>query len=432
MGIVTKKRRSDAIWLFNFPSLEALSGDQDQVLFVSERDINIIYQGLKDIDRFITRVFVSAEGDLYTSVDNEQFETFKQWQSDLFNHIGDWRVTNEILIEIRDAILALEGTGCGCGGIEGSDGGSGGAGTAPAPPSGTVTDDEAREGPAPPGFATWPERDQYACDMANYIFDQLLIDVATASSITIGLTAVTELATLLAGLLLTPVGWVALLGIATIMISAAILTGFYSAIITHLEANRDEYVCAILAGTDVGSSISSFSDKVDEILPGDTGFEDPVTGYIATNFVKSFASIDSFNRLYAKIVVDMPSATCDCLPDLASLPFIQDCASELVAGDLSGTFTFESCVGSVFGGTRSIATVVSTGIGVARSFTSFSSVTGPTTLNFGYVDDEGTQVELGNIGFGSIPSPLIAQAFQFRHTAVSTEVFQIQCTVAEV
>jgi hypothetical protein len=355
MGITVKRTKTDNIWLFDYTSLLGLSAEQDKLLFLSERDLNLIYQGLKDIDRFITRVFVSVTGNMYTSVDNDQFEIFKQWQSDLFNHMGDWRMTNEILVRIAEAVEALEGAGCGCASIEGSDSGSGGAGTAPADPSGIVTDDEARQGPPPPGFSTWEERDQYACDMANYIFDQLLIDVATASTIAIGGFGAIELAGLLVSLLITPIGWVALLGVAAIMIQATILTISYSLIISHLEDNRDDYICSILAGTDVASSISEFSSKVDELLPADTGFTDPVSSYVASNFVKSFASIDSFNRLYAKIVVDMPAGDCSaCAEELIWSINTLICTPTQISGIFTSGSSVElgSCEGNYFGTTR--------------------------------------------------------------------------------
>jgi hypothetical protein len=298
MGITVKRTKTDNIWLFDYTSLLGLSAEQDKVLFVSERDLNLIYQGLKDIDRFITRVFVSVTGNMYTSVDNDQFEIFKQWQADLFNHMGDWRMTNELLERIAIAVEGIEASDCGCPGIPGSGSGSAGASTPTAPPSPIVSTPEARLGDPPSGHASWEAYDTRKCDAANAIFDNLITDIGTVGTLDILLLSAAEVAGIMVPLLLTPIAWVDLLLLGALAIEVTVLSIALANILTHLEAHRDDYICAMLDGDTVGDSVNSFTSKVDELLPLDAAFGDPITAYTSTNFVNSFATIDNFNRLY--------------------------------------------------------------------------------------------------------------------------------------
>lgn len=363
MGITVKRTKTDNIWLFDYTSLSGLSEDQDKVIFLSERDLNIIYQGLKDIDRFITRIFVSVTGNMYTSVDNEQFEIFKQWQADLFNHLGDWRVTNEILTRIAEAIEEIDTmSGC-CGGVEGADGGSSGAGMEPAAPSGVEDTEESHGGPPPPGFSDWDEFDQDKCNWASYALDQMMVDVLTMSSINVAGQSSAALAAILVTLLVTPVGWIILLEIALIMISATLTVGFYSWIHTHLEENKEEYVCALLNGTDVSSSIANFSSAVDTLVAADDNFN-ALTGYWASTIIRNLATIDSINRLYDKQPFTPPMADCSaCAGDILAYADSVPCPPE--ASNETGHFfdgievTLEACEGNFFGTTRTGFTVIS-------------------------------------------------------------------------
>lgn len=214
------------------------------------------------------------------------------------------------LLEIANALREQSTNSC-CGGIGGTNGGSGGAGMEPTTPSETVDDEDSHEGPPPDGYDSWEEFDELKCNWATYVVNQMIVDVATMSVVTIGTSSATGLATILVTLLVTPVGWVILLEIAVIMIAATLEAGFYSWITSNLEDNFNDYVCALVEGTTVDGSISSFVDTANTLIDDDTNFNS-LTGYWAKQILKGLASIDSINRLYERQPFEPPSAECDC------------------------------------------------------------------------------------------------------------------------
>jgi hypothetical protein len=305
-----RHRKSDLIWLFDFLSLESLSGEQDYVIFLSERDVNIIYQGLKDVDRFQTRVFVDNEGEQYLTVDDTQFTTWQNWVSDLFNHIGEWRMTNEILERIAIAVELLEEQGC-C--PEAPGGGTMGAGIFPADPSPQGSSSEDRAGDPPPGFADWSEYDTYKCDIAHRILSDMISDIATTFTLGAGATTAITLATLLVTALLTPIGWAALITLAGLALSLFATGVTIATLTTMMEDNREVLVCGMLSGDDVASSIDLFGDVVDLVVNGELGITalGDVAVFLAFNTIMSYASIDSFNRLYVKVPYEIETGQ-DC------------------------------------------------------------------------------------------------------------------------
>lgn len=320
---MTERKRHvnpDAIWLYNYPSLAAQDDCAELMVWLSERDINIIWNAILNVDRFRSRVFNANNGDYYDIVTQDEFSQFQEWVSDCKINLGGYLMCNDLLSDISGNLAALvdaigglsmgNNSGC-CGGIPGASGGTAGGGMSPADPSGQVTDDTAREGDPPPGFESWSAYDAYACDWATYILNQIKTDVATMELIDIGGRSGEALVAVLVPLLINPVGWTVLLSIAVIMIAATVEALLYSYIITNIEGNFDDYVCAMLAGDDVSSSISSFGTKVDELISADSNFN-TLTGYWASSILKGLASIDSFNRLYTKQALTVPEAECDC------------------------------------------------------------------------------------------------------------------------
>src|SRR4029450_11981581 len=234
----------------------------------------------------------------------------------------NYNFRNEVVLmtcsdEIANALLQIAAnmsTNTGCGGcIPGLNGGTGGSGTTPQPPSTTTTDETAREGPPPPGFETWEEYDEFACNAAKYIIDQIIADLARLTLVTVATEIAWELAPILATVLLTPAPEVDLLIIAGIMIEAFLTALELSLVISHVEEFEDDYICSLLSGTDVDSSISAFDDKVDELVDDDTGrFPDPISAYTAKRLIQSFATIDSINRLYTASDISYPDYDCNC------------------------------------------------------------------------------------------------------------------------
>lgn len=235
----------------------------------------------------------------------------------------EYNFRNEVVImacnsDIAEALLAIAqslangatgNNGCGC--VPGVSGGSSGTGMIDNPPSGTEDTPESHEGPPPTGYDSWEQFDQLKCDWANFIYDQIITDVATMSLVAIGTAGVTGLASILVPLLTTPVGWTILATLATVMIAAAATSGFYGFISTHLGSYRNDYICAMVQGDDVSGSISGFGAAVDENIEADSNFN-ILTGYWANSILKGLATIASFNRMYEKQSLTVPEGECDC------------------------------------------------------------------------------------------------------------------------
>lgn len=270
---------------------------------------------------------------------------------------------NAILERIAAALESgVNMSGC-CGGIEGVNGGSSGSGMEPAIPSDVEDSEESHEGPPPTGYDSWEEFDSLKCDWANYILDQMVVDVATMGAVQVLTQSGAGLAAILIPLFVTPVGWVILLQIAIIMIAAAATSGFYGFISTHLETYRNDYLCALISGDSVANSISNFGAMVDEKIAIDGNFN-ALTGYWASDILRSLASVDSVNRLYQKQSFTPPSGDCSsCEPeDLFFIDLVGGlpCGS-VIAGNLLTSGTLESSTIDVFGAIRQIIILTSTG-----------------------------------------------------------------------
>lgn len=232
----------------------------------------------------------------------------------------DWDTLFAMLIQtIGDAMPIInnyvECGGCGgCGPICGGGGGTGGAGSTPADPSDTQTDPGSQTGPPPEGFPTWEEYNNYKCRAATFIMQQIINDIAALGLIGIaGLTFV-ELAPLIVITILTPVPFDFVVTIAFLMIQIAFLALSLGTILTFLQDNFNEFVCAMLSGSNVQSSIVEFGQSVDSLMAEDPTINQygPVAVSYAANFVKAFATIDSFNRMYEEQQVTYPEAECLC------------------------------------------------------------------------------------------------------------------------
>jgi hypothetical protein len=215
----------------------------------------------------------------------------------------------EALLAIAQSLASGSSGSSGCGCVPGATGGSAGTGMIDNPPSETVDTPEAHAGDPPSGYSDWEQFDSLKCDWANYIYNQIITDVATMALV--GATGVTGLVAILVPLLTNPVGWSILLTLATTMIAAAAESAFYGWISTHLDTYKDDYICAMIGGTNVESSISGFNSRVDANISDDDNFN-TLTGYWASSILKGLATVASFNRMYEKQSLTVPEAECDC------------------------------------------------------------------------------------------------------------------------
>lgn len=220
----------------------------------------------------------------------------------------------EALEGIGNAIAQQQGSssGCGCPGIPGSDRGTAGANTSTATPSGNESQYGNPGSPPLPGFETKEESDSYQCSMAHRIFNDLLHDISVLTTLSVVGVLATELAAIMIPLLFTPIAWVDLFLLAAVVIQAFAVGLAYTSVIDHLETNENEYICAILSGTDVNTSIDNFKAKVQELVDEDITIPGDLLKYTATSLINAYATIDSFNRLYERVAYSLPEEVCDC------------------------------------------------------------------------------------------------------------------------
>lgn len=191
--------------------------------------------------------------------------------------------------------------------------GSGGAGTYPADPSDQTTTPEDEAGDPPPGFPSWAAFRQYQCDTAYLIINQMITDIAAGGLLAAGAASVAALAPIMVAVLLTPIGWLEIIVIAGLFITLFVAGVSIASLSTLLEVNKDEFVCALLSGTDVNSSISEFASLCDSKVQADEtlGALPAFLQSQVAQAIKSFATIDSINRLYEKTPLPPPGGN-DC------------------------------------------------------------------------------------------------------------------------
>lgn len=343
-----RHQKSDAIWLFHYPTFEAMDDCPELQVWLSQRDIQIILQATKDISRFQARVYNEVEGDVYYTVDDLEFEEFQGWVSDMFNNIGGYQMCNETMQGILAALQALvEKECCQSGGV---GGGSAGAGTTAPNPSSQQTGEEEREGDPPAGFASWEDYDNYACKMAAKIIDDIIVDLAQGGLLAAGIVSVQTLAPILVGAFFTPVPFDEILVVAFLMIQILTIAISISELTSLLEDNKDDLVCEILSGVDVESSIAAFTAKVVELCEEDG----EISGFgtlgikAASDLINSFATVGSFNRIYEKVAYELPEYECDCGGPVLAFVTSAFCEATVISGEfVSGEeVTIESCVSS--------------------------------------------------------------------------------------
>lgn len=101
-------RNADAKTLHNFPLLSAAGGDNNRVVFLSERDFAILLNCLELTERLKNRVFYSAVGDMYEIVSEEDFVIFQGWVQELYFNLGEWQLSNQYLERIAIALENME------------------------------------------------------------------------------------------------------------------------------------------------------------------------------------------------------------------------------------------------------------------------------------------------------------------------------------
>lgn len=263
--------------------------DEYAVVCVSRGALNIVRKLLLPRGHWLTSYAKSYEMDGYEPATE-----------------ADMNVVEEILAEF------MEGTAVNCselldelaaiGAAITAGGASGGCGCGT---TGTPTDEvESTEDtgdilndsePTPPGFANRPEYRVYKCDVADWIVDNHLTDLAWLQGQNLlALTAVVMIAAFI-----TPIpgdGFIALLAflVALSGIGAGLVAIAYDAI----NNNYDDLVCALFTGTYNGNSTAQWTAEISDAVDGETA-NTIYRAYIKT-MLGFFLTNGQANKLYVK------------------------------------------------------------------------------------------------------------------------------------
>lgn len=297
-------RNTQTVWLFDYLSFATLSSDANRLIFLSERDWNMIWQATKDIDLWQSRVWVEANGENYLTVDDTQFETFQNWVSDMRIHLGDFEMIEEVLEEIRDALLALvDKPCCPSAGTGAGSRGTGGSQVAPNPYDQGVTPDE-----PPPGFASMETFEPHKCNAANDIINALGSDLLSLSALSYAAQPPTGVAAVLIGILLTPIPYDDLIALAAYLIWTSISYSFLAEMAAQIELNREDLLCTLYNAPSSEDAQADFTSSLEEIA-NDQGWSSPTVAFVM-GAIDYFMTNDAYNVMFENVPTITQDADC--------------------------------------------------------------------------------------------------------------------------
>lgn len=302
-------RNTQTVWLFDFLSFETLGEDTDRLIFLSERDWNMIWQATKDIDVWQSRVWVEAEGENYLTVDDTQFEEFQNWVSDMRIHLGDFAMIEDILQEISDRIQALVDKPC-C--PDGGTTGSRGTGSTQAPPN--PYDQEATPEDPPEGFEDMEAFEGHKCNAAADIVNALQADLLSLSALTYAAQPPTGIVAVLIGILLTPIPYDDMIALAAYLIYTAISYSFLAEMAAQMEEDEQTIICSLYNAATVEGARAAIEDALQEIADAQ-GWTSPQVAFVM-GAIDYFLTNDSLNKLFEDIPTVSQDADCsECEPE---------------------------------------------------------------------------------------------------------------------
>jgi len=105
---VVKHQLREAKTLYDFTLLQQSDDDKNRVVFLSERDMSIIWTAIYFADKVQPRVFYDGQNDLYNVVSDEDFQIFKDYVNSLRVTLGEWPVSNQYLERIAVALENID------------------------------------------------------------------------------------------------------------------------------------------------------------------------------------------------------------------------------------------------------------------------------------------------------------------------------------
>lgn len=105
---VVKHQLREAKTLYDFTLLQQSDDDKNRVVFLSERDMSIIWTAVYFADKVQPRVFYDGQNEFYNVVSDEDFQIFKDYVNSLRVTLGEWPVSNQYLERIAIALEAIQ------------------------------------------------------------------------------------------------------------------------------------------------------------------------------------------------------------------------------------------------------------------------------------------------------------------------------------
>lgn len=336
-----KHRNVSSIWLYNFTQFEAFSQDRNRILFLSMMDMNLIWNAIQNINLLQTRVYTEAEDQLYTMVDDAQFETFQRWVSDLRNHLGEYLVTNELLAQIVEQLEALVNKPC-CPDA-GTGSGSRGSGGTAQPPIGYNQEETPEEPPA--GFETMEEFLSVKCNASQDLLNALRGDLLGIAGLNYSGLTINRVIEIFVGLLITPIPFDEIIGLAGYLVYASYSYTFLAQMSAELFERNNELLCLLYTSPTSEAAKTNLLAAIEAIalseMP-DAGTAEWVMGAIV--YMLPF---DATNKLFQNLPTIAQSADCSACGDVAIAQVTSFyCEATLLDGDFSSgnIVELQSCV----------------------------------------------------------------------------------------
>ena len=312
---MTERRRHkkpESIWLFDYESLSVLDNCPQWLVLLSERDINIIWQSVLNIDKFRSRVFTDVQGDYYTRATMHQWGDFKEWVSDLNVNMGDFMACNELLERMTVALEGLlEKSCCPSGGTGAGSRGTGGTQV----PENTYNQQTSGGNP-PPGFASNAAWKSNMCNAAQDIINALGADLQGLSGISYSAQSPSGLAALLIGILLTPVPFDDIIGLAGYLIFTGYNYALLSTMSGEISANNENLLCILYNSNDAQAAKSDFFDELQTIATN--AFTSQTDAEWVMGAIDWFITNDAFNKLFEPGPTVSQDADCSSCPGAAT------------------------------------------------------------------------------------------------------------------
>jgi len=315
MAEIREHKKPDNIWLFDYTSLATMDDCPELMVWLSERDINIIWQGLLNIERFRSRVFTAREDTEYTIASPDQFSEFQTWVSYMKANLGGFEMCNDLLQSIVDQLTALAAKPC----CSSGGGGAGGAGSTQAPPN--TFDDTGDAGIAshPGVYPSYTAFKTNKCNMSSEIVIDIANNFGAISNIFPSGQTIATLATLLVGALVTPVPFDDILALAALILfqpfQATFLYETFTQIFNGSEGGLevfyyfDQLMCTLYSSENATDAYQSFRDYFVDHVVGDRPWIDAEKSYVVS-FFDTIWRIDGANQLFDGTPSHQTSANC--------------------------------------------------------------------------------------------------------------------------